>query len=68
MRFHSRDDIQPGDVGRRVTIRRTLPEGGKGDVIGILESMNERTVRLRTKDGSLVDIPRTRIVAARIIG
>jgi hypothetical protein len=33
-----------GDVGARVVVRRRLPEGGYGDLLGVLESWGEQVV------------------------
>ena len=57
-------DVGPGDSGVRVSLRRTLPEGGLGDVLGDLLSWDQ-VVRVRRRDGSVVDVPAETVVAAK---
>lgn len=59
--------LTSADVGRRVTVRRRLPEGGYGDAIGELESWSDRTLRVRRRDGSLVEIPEDSAVAGKVV-
>jgi hypothetical protein len=58
-------DVGPGDSGVRVSLRRTLPEGGYGDVLGDLLSWADGTVRVERKDGSVVEIAEADVVAAK---
>ena len=58
-------DAGPGDVGVRVSLRRTLPEGGYGDVLGVVVSWDETSVELQKRDGSLVVVPADTVVAAK---
>lgn len=57
-------DVGPGDSGVRVSLRRELPEGGLGDVLGDLLSWDE-TVRVRRRDGEVVEIPASTVIAAK---
>ena len=67
MRFGSKNVLGPEHVGRRVTVRRALPEGGKSDTIGILSSFGETEVVVVDRTGTHVRIARADIVAARVI-
>jgi hypothetical protein len=60
-------DVGPGDAGVRVSLRRRLPEGGLGDVLGVVEAWDEREVRLRTRDGTEVVVASADVVAAKRI-
>jgi hypothetical protein len=57
-------DVGPGDSGVRVSLRRALPEGGYGDVLGQLLSWTE-IVRIERRDGVVVEIPSETVVAAK---
>jgi hypothetical protein len=57
-------DVGPGDSGVRVSLRRALPEGGYGDVLGQLLSWDE-LVRIERRDGVVVEIPSETVVAAK---
>jgi hypothetical protein len=59
-------DVGPGDAGVRITLRRTLPGGGLGDVLGDLLSW-DTVVRVRRRDGSVVEVPAETVVAAKKI-
>jgi len=67
MRFQSSDRLEPEHIGRRVTVRRRLPDGRASDVIGILESLDERTLKVRRKDGTLIEVPLDEVTAARVV-
>ena len=58
-------DVGPGDSGVRVSLRRTLPEGGYGDVLGDLLSWDDALVRVRRRDGSVVEVEPGTVVAAK---
>ncbi|MCW2600474.1 MAG: hypothetical protein JWM02_2303 [Frankiales bacterium] len=60
-------DVGPGDAGMRVSLRRTLPEGGYGDVLGDLLSWADGVVRIRRRDGSVVETREGEVVAAKRI-
>lgn len=58
--------ISAADVGSRVTTRRRVP-GGFRDAVGTLESWDAGVLRIRRRDGSLVEIPEETLVAARVV-
>jgi hypothetical protein len=57
-------DVGPGDSGVRISLRRTLPEGGYGDVLGELLSW-DAVVRVQRRDGTVVEVPAADVVAAK---
>ena len=57
-------DVGPGDSGVRVSLRRVLPEGGLGDVLGQLLSWTD-VVRVERRDGVVVEVPADAVVAAK---
>ena len=59
--------ITPSDVGRRVSIRRVLPGGRLGDVVGILEAWSDGVLRVRRRDDSLVKVAQAALVAGKIV-
>lgn len=65
--YRSVDTIKAEHQGRRVTIRRKLPDGGYSDVVGIAEHVDEASVTVRNHKGELIQIPRGEIAAARVI-
>lgn len=65
MRFRGRDRLTRADVGKRVTVRHSLEEGGSTDVLGELLSVGE-SVEVRRKDGSVASISADTIIAARV--
>ena len=67
MRFRSASRLEPAHVGRRVTVRRRLPDGSKSDVIGILEALRPGALVVRRADDELVRIPLADVVATRLI-
>jgi len=56
-------DAGPGDSGIRVSLRRTLPEGGLGDVLGELLEWTD-VVRIETRHG-LVEVPADTVIACK---
>jgi hypothetical protein len=58
-------DVGPGDVGVRVSLRRRLPAGGLGDVLGIVIAWDASRVEVRRRDGSVVVVPAEDVVAAK---
>jgi hypothetical protein len=60
-------DVGPGDSGVRISLRRRLPEGGYGDVLGVLLSWGDGLVRVERRDGSVVDVAAADVVAAKRI-
>ena len=58
-------DVGVRDVGVRVTLRRRLPEGGLGDVLGVLESWSDGLLRVRRRDDALVEVAEADVVALK---
>lgn len=58
-------EVGPGDHSVRVSMRRRLPEGGYGDVLGELLSWDETVVRVRKRDGTVVETAPADVVAAK---
>jgi hypothetical protein len=67
VRFRSVDQIGPEHLGRRVTVRRALPEGGYSDVVGVCEQAEADSVTVRNKKGEAITIRRGDIVASRVV-
>ena len=67
MRYRSAGRLGPDAVGRRVTVRRRLPEGGASDTVGVLVALDERHATVRNAAGADVVIAVEEIVAARVI-
>jgi GNAT superfamily N-acetyltransferase len=59
--------ISAADVGSRVSVRRKLPEGGLGDVLGELTGWSDGALTVRRKDGTSVRIAETDLVAGKVI-
>jgi hypothetical protein len=58
--------VTPADVGSRVTLRRALPDG-VGDVVGELLSWSSGELSVRRRDGSVVVVPESALLAARVV-
>ena len=58
-------DVGPGDSGVRVSLRRRLPGGGLGDLLGELESWTDGIVRVRARDEVVHDVAEDDVVAAK---
>jgi ribosome maturation factor RimP len=67
VKYRSVDELGAEDVGRRVTVRRRLSEGGYSDVIGVLEHADKTSVTVRDRNGHRHTIERTDIAAARVV-
>ncbi|HJR19130.1 MAG TPA: hypothetical protein VJ922_05365 [Actinomycetota bacterium] len=67
MRFVGRVLVDCSDVGRRVTVRRRLAEGGYTDVVGILERCDEETFGVRDRNGILHTVDWAAVVAAKVV-
>jgi hypothetical protein len=52
------------DVGARVVVRRRLPDGGSGDLLGELVQWDDEVV-VRDRHGLTHAVPRTAVVAAK---
>ncbi|HJE59907.1 MAG TPA: hypothetical protein K8V84_15575 [Nocardiopsis listeri] len=59
--------ITHDDVGRRVSLRITLPEGGFTDIVGVVESWAEGVLTLRRRDDSMVEVAEHDIAASRVV-
>ncbi|HEY6276724.1 MAG TPA: hypothetical protein VIX86_10375 [Streptosporangiaceae bacterium] len=71
MRYRLVVRLTAADVGQRVVIRwrRPGPDDGEqiADVLGILEEYDGHSFTVRTRDGQLVVIPRTRALAGKVV-
>jgi hypothetical protein len=71
MRYRYAVRIGPADVGQRVVVRWRRPAAGGGDevadVVGPLEAAGEDGFAVRNRRGELVEIPRERALAARVV-
>lgn len=67
MRAVGRVAIDRSDLGRRVTVRYRLAEGGFNDVVGILEICDETTFGVRDRNGRLRLVARSDAVAAKVV-
>ncbi len=63
--------ITPEDVGERVSVRSRIQADDAGpqftDTLGILESWQSGTLRIRRRDGSLAEVAEPAMVAGRIL-
>ncbi|MER5933694.1 GNAT family N-acetyltransferase [Streptomyces sp. NPDC002054] len=63
--------ITPADVGKRVSVRRTVtaPEGGGGftDVVGVLVSWTDGVLLITRKSGETVRIAESSLVAGKVV-
>lgn len=59
--------ITQEDLGSRVSVRITLPEGGFTDIVGVVESWAEGVLTLRRRDDSTVEVTEADIVASRVV-
>lgn len=60
-------DVSPDDVGVRVSLRRRLPDGGLGDVLGVLETWTAGALGVRRRDEELVEVAEADVVALKRI-
>lgn len=67
MRYRSAGKLLPEHVGRRVTVRRSLQDGSKTDIVGELLSITEEQVTVRNRRGDPETVPLSEVVAARVI-
>ena len=67
MRYAARVLVGCEDIGRRVTVRFRLAEGGFSDVVGVLETCDEATFGVRDRSGALRRVTRTEVVAAKVV-
>lgn len=59
--------ITAADVGSRVSVRRRLPDGALGDVVGELTGWVDGELTVRRKDGSSARIAETDLVAGKVV-
>src|SRR4051794_20359625 len=59
--------ITAADVGSRVSVRHTLPEGGMSDAVGVLTTWDDGVLRVRRKDGRVVEIAEDALVAGKLV-
>jgi len=57
--MRGRNEVTPGDVGKRVSFQFELPNGFVGEAVGVLEYYDEgaATYMVRRKDGDLARVP-----------
>jgi hypothetical protein len=67
MKYRSAAELRAEHLGRRVTVRRKLPDGRSGDVIGLLRSIDEDEIVVMDRGGADVTIRRADVVAARVV-
>lgn len=67
MRFVYEVKIGCEDLGRRVTVRYRLRTTGLSDVLGILETCDEKRFGVRDRTGTLRTIERADVVAAKVV-
>ena len=60
-------DVTPADLGARVSLRRRLPEGGLGDVLGVLETWSGGALTVRRRDDVVVAVAEADLVALKRI-
>ncbi|HEX4814785.1 MAG TPA: hypothetical protein VFV66_18750 [Nonomuraea sp.] len=58
--------ITSQDIGARITTRRRVP-GGFRDAVGVLEAWEGGVLRVRKKDGTVVEISEESLVAAKVV-
>jgi len=59
--------VTPSDVGRRVSLRRRLPNGGYSDVVGNLHAWADGVLKVRRRDDSLVTVAEADLVAGKVV-
>jgi len=67
MRFRYEVRLDCEDLGRRVTVRVRLSSGGYSDVVGVLETCDEGSFGIRDRTGTLRNIDRSDVVAAKVV-
>lgn len=72
MRYRLEVRLTAADIGERVVIRWHPPGPADStqmtDVLGILEEADDQFFKVRrTRDGQLVEIPRTRALAGKVV-
>ena len=59
--------LADADVGRRVVLRRRLPDGRLGDLLGVLQSWDAEQVVVRDRFGHDTVVARGDVVAGKRI-
>lgn len=63
--------ITPADVGSRVSVRSRIGEDGRGprytDALGVLEAWEHGVLRIRRRDGELVEVAESALVAGKTL-
>ena len=59
--------ITPEDVGRRVSVRISLPGGGFSDIVGVVESWADGVITVRRRDGSAAEVEESSVAASRVV-
>ena len=71
MRPEYRHRITPEDVGRRVTVRRWVPDDERGqvpsDVVGRLVSWEDDRLEVERRDGERVVVPVEDVLASKVV-
>ncbi|GAA1772611.1 hypothetical protein GCM10009834_33810 [Streptomonospora arabica] len=62
-----RQELTPGDIGRRATVRLRLSGGGFRDIVGVLESWQDGLLRLRRRDGNVTEVTAEDVAGSRIV-
>lgn len=57
--------LTAADVGARVVVRRRLPAGGRGDLLGVLERWDDELVVVRDRHGDTHDVRPADVVAGK---
>ncbi len=63
-----RPEPRPSEVGRRVSLRRVLPDGGQGDLLGFVIHADDERLRLRDRRGVTHEVPWSTVLAWRPVG
>ena len=68
MRYRLEVRLSAANIGERVVIRwRPGDSAQLTDVLGILEEFSDQSASVRTRDGQLVVIPRSRALAGKVV-
>lgn len=62
--------LSPADVGSRVMVRCTTPDGSTHrwtDLLGDLLSWSDGVLRLRLRDGTTTDVPEHALAAGKVV-
>ena len=62
-----RRDVGPGDSGMRISLRRRLPDGLLGDVLGVLTLWAGGVVQVTRASGEIVVIAEDDVIATKRI-